>query len=174
MSVKAIPMKMKMMKKSGAERAGDEPVDQELIDHEEVLRLIPHRPPMLMIDHIEDFIADKGAIGVKHLKEDDMFFQGHFPSRKVMPGVMIVEAMAQTAAAVVMKTLGQGTEGNLVYFMSIESTKFRKPVVPGQELRLHVVKRKNKRNVWKFSGEAYVEGVLVAQAQFSAMLLDEK
>ncbi len=165
----AIP-KMQMKKKDIAE---DQILDG-VMDRDAIMQMIPHRPPMLLIDEVREVILDKSAVGIKRVREDDHFFEGHFPSRPVMPGVMIIEAMAQTAAVLVVKTLGEEAEGSLVYFMSVDGAKFRKPVVPGNELRLHVKKKKNKRNVWKFAAEAYVDGTLVAQSMFSAMLLDEK
>ena len=170
-------MALKALKKKKAQKAAEEAGTGKLlasfIDKEGIKKLIPHREPMLLIDELRDVIDGESAIGVKHLKEDDHFFQGHFPSRPVMPGVMIVEALAQTAAAFVVKMLDKEGEENLVYFMSIENARFRKPVLPGQKLELLVRKIKNKRNVWKFSGEAYVDDTLVSQATFSAMMVDE-
>ncbi|MEZ5648295.1 MAG: 3-hydroxyacyl-ACP dehydratase FabZ [Alphaproteobacteria bacterium] len=138
-----------------------------------IMKMIPHRYPFLMIDRIVDAVANKHAIGIKNVTINEPFFQGHFPLRPVMPGVLMVEAMAQTAAALVVYTLGPASEGKLVYFMSVEEAKFRKPVFPGCELHLHVIKQQNRRNVWKFRGEAYVEGQLMAEAIFAAMIMDD-
>lgn len=143
------------------------------IDTEGVMRMIPHRYPFLMIDKIVDLIPGASATGVKNVSINEPYFQGHFPSRPVMPGVLLIEAMAQTAAVVVVHSLGDQFEGKLVYFMSVESARFRKPVFPGDTLHVHVVRERNRANVWKFSGEAKVDGVLVAEAVYTAMILDE-
>jgi 3-hydroxyacyl-[acyl-carrier-protein] dehydratase len=142
------------------------------INLQRVLQMIPHRYPFLMIDRVEGVITDKSAIGVKNVTINEPFFQGHFPSEPVMPGVLIIEAMAQTAAVLVVHTLGKAFEGKLVYFMSVDSARFRKPVVPGDQLRIHVVKDRHRGMVWKFNAEAKVDGVLVAEATYAAMILD--
>jgi 3-hydroxyacyl-[acyl-carrier-protein] dehydratase len=142
------------------------------INLQRVLQMIPHRYPFLMIDRVEEVITDKSAIGVKNVTINEPFFQGHFPSEPVMPGVLIIEAMAQTAAVLVVHTLGKAFEGKLVYFMSVDSARFRKPVVPGDQLRIHVIKDRNRGMVWKFTAEAKVDGVLVAEATYAAMILD--
>lgn len=128
---------------------------------------------MLMIDRIVDVVANLRATGIKNVSINEPFFQGHFPSHAVMPGVLIIEAMAQTAAVLVVSSLGPESEGRLVYFMSIDSARFRKPVVPGDTIHLHVEKQRNRGNVWKFKGEAKVDGVLVAEATYAAMIRDE-
>ena len=133
---------------------------------------IPHRYPMLMIDRIVDMIGDQSATGVKNVTVNEQFFQGHFPGHPVMPGVLIVEAMAQTAAVLVVETLGPLAAGKLVYFMTIDNAKFRRPVVPGDQLRIHVTKVRSRNNVWRFTGVARVDGVAVAEATFSAMIMD--
>lgn len=143
------------------------------VDILDVMRMIPHRYPMLMIDRVIDIVPDVSAVGVKNVTINEPFFQGHFPSRPIMPGVMIVEAMAQTAAVLVVKTLGLEAEGKLVYFMTIDEARFRKPVTPGDSLRIHVQKQRNRGSVWKFSAEAKVDGVVHAQAEFSAMIVDK-
>ena len=143
------------------------------IDIDGVMRMIPHRYPFLMIDRIVDLIPGAGATGIKNVSINEPYFQGHFPSRPVMPGVLLIEAMAQTAAVVVVHSLGPQSEGRLVYFMSVESARFRKPVFPGDTLHVHVVRQRNRGNVWKFSGEAKVDGVLVAEAVYTAMILDD-
>jgi len=137
-----------------------------------IMKMIPHRYPFLMIDRVTDVRENHQAIGIKNVTIGDYFFQGHFPSRPVMPGVLIIEAMAQTAAVLVVHTLGAASEGKLVYFMSVEEAKFRKPVFPGSELHLQVTKLQNRRNVWKFRGDAYVDGQLMAEATFAAMIMD--
>ncbi|MFC7050580.1 3-hydroxyacyl-ACP dehydratase FabZ [Emcibacter nanhaiensis] len=143
------------------------------IDVLRIMELIPHRYPMLLIDGLKDIEAGETAVGVKNVTINEHFFQGHFPDQPVMPGVLIVEAMAQTAAAMVMLTLGQEAEGKIVYFMSIDGAKFRRPVVPGDQLELHVKKEQNRRNVWKFSGQGKVNGQLVAEATYTAMIVED-
>lgn len=139
---------------------------------EEIMSLIPHRYPMLLIDRVEDIQPDYSAVGIKNVSMNEWFFQGHFPKKPIFPGVLIVEAMAQTAAVLVMKTLDVKEE-KLVYFMSVEEAKFRKPVVPGDVLRLKVTKDKNRGPVWKFKGEAFVGDALVAESTFAAMIADQ-
>jgi 3-hydroxyacyl-[acyl-carrier-protein] dehydratase len=143
------------------------------IDILRIMEMIPHRYPMLMIDRITDAIANVSAIGIKNVSINEHFFQGHFPQRPVMPGVLIVEAMAQTAGVLVVHTLGAESEGKLVYFMSIDDARFRRPVTPGDTVYIHVSKIQHRRNVWKFKGEAKVNGALCAEATFAAMILDE-
>lgn len=143
------------------------------IDINRVMQMIPHRHPFLMIDRVVDLVSDVSATGVKNLSINEPFFQGHFPGRPVMPGVLIIEAMAQTAAVLVVHTLGPGSEGKLVYFMSVDSCRFRRPVFPGSTLYVHVTKQRKRGNVWKFSAKAKVDGSLVAEATFAAMILDD-
>ena len=142
------------------------------ISIERIMEMIPHRYPFLMIDQVVDVVADESAVGVKNVTINEPFFQGHFPERAVMPGVLILEAMAQSAAVLVVHTLGEDAEGKLVYFMSINDARFRKPVFPGDTLHVHVVKRRQRGNVWKFHGEAKVNGKVAAEATFAAMILD--
>jgi len=152
---------------------GDATGAGETIDLAGIMELIPHRYPMLLIDRVEDVRLDDSAVGVKNVTINEHFFQGHFPARPVMPGVLIIEAMAQTAAVLAAKTIGEEAKGKLVYFMSIEAAKFRKPVVPGDVLKLHVAKlRGGNRRVWKLTGEAKVNGVKVSEAELTAMIAD--
>jgi 3-hydroxyacyl-[acyl-carrier-protein] dehydratase len=137
-----------------------------------IMKMIPHRYPMLMIDRVVDMVPDVSAVGIKNVSINEPQFAGHFPSHPVMPGVMIVEAMAQTAAVLVVHTLGPASEGKLVYFMTIDNARFRKPVVPGDRMSVHVQKLRSRGPVWKFRAEAKVEGSLVAEAEYSAMILD--
>jgi 3-hydroxyacyl-[acyl-carrier-protein] dehydratase len=143
------------------------------IDRERIMEMIPHRDPFLMIEKVVDVIENERATGIKTVSPDEYYFRGHFPSRPIMPGVLIIEAMAQTAAVLVVQTLGPAAEGKLVYFMSVDHARFRKPVVPGNVLHIHVTKQRNRGNVWKFDGKAEVGGQLAAEAVFAAMILDD-
>jgi 3-hydroxyacyl-[acyl-carrier-protein] dehydratase len=149
-------------------------VQGKVIDINRIIQMIPHRYPFLMVDRLERVIPNESAVGIKNVTINEPFFQGHFPSRPVFPGVLIVESMAQTAAVLVVETLGESAEGKLVYFMSVENCRFRKPVGPGDQLHIHVHKERSRGNVWKFRGEAKVDDTLVAEATFAAMILDEK
>src|SRR5579862_6091086 len=122
------------------------------IDIQRIMEMIPHRHPFLMIDRVVDVVANARATGIKNISINENYFQGHFPARPVMPGVLIIEAMAQTAAVLVVYTLGAQAEGKLVYFMSVDNARFRRPVFPGDRLAVHVVKQRNRGNVWKFEG----------------------
>lgn len=144
-----------------------------MINIERIMEMIPHRYPFLMIDRMEEVIANESAIGIKNVSVNEPHFQGHFPGRPVMPGVLLIEAMAQTAAVLVVETLGPDAEGKLVYFMTIDNARFRQPVVPGDTVKVHVTKLQNRRNVWKFRGEAKVGDKLCAEATFAAMILDD-
>ncbi|HYG88249.1 MAG TPA: 3-hydroxyacyl-ACP dehydratase FabZ [Azospirillum sp.] len=144
------------------------------LDIMRIMQMIPHRYPMLMIERVVDIVLGESAVGIKNVSINEPFFAGHFPSRPVMPGVLLIEAMAQTAAVLVVSTLGPEAEGKLVYFMTIDEARFRKPVTPGDTVHIHVTKQRNRGNVWKFKGEAKVNNVLVAEAIYSAMILDEK
>ena len=143
------------------------------IDVNRVMELIPHRYPFLMVDRIDEIELGVRAVGTKNVTINEGFFQGHFPSRPVFPGVLIIEAMAQTAGCFVVATLGEEAEGKLVYFMTIDDARFRKPVGPGDQMKIHVEKVRNRGPVWKFTGEAKVDDVLVAEATFSAMIVDK-
>ncbi|MGE5540079.1 MAG: 3-hydroxyacyl-ACP dehydratase FabZ [Gemmatimonas sp.] len=146
--------------------------DGTTIDIQRIMQMIPHRYPFLMIDRVIEAVPNVSAIGVKNVSIGEPFFQGHFPTQPVMPGVLIIEAMAQTAAVLVVHTLGPESEGKLVYFMTVDSARFRKPVVPGDQLFIHVRKERNRGNVWKFTAEAKVNGTLCAEATYAAMILD--
>lgn len=145
-------------------------VEREL-DVTRIMQLIPHRFPMLLIDRVIDIVAGESCTGIKNVTINEHFFAGHFPSRPVMPGVMIVEAMAQTSATLVAHSLGAEAEGKLVYFMSIEDARFRRPIVPGDQIHIKVTKLQTRRNVWRFKGEALVGGVLCAEATYAAMIV---
>lgn len=141
------------------------------LDIKRIMKMIPHRYPMLLVDKIVDIVPEDSCTGIKNVTINEPFFTGHFPDAPVMPGVLIVEAMAQTSAVLVMHTLGAEAEGKLVYFMSIEEARFRKPVVPGDRLEIKVKRVQNRRNVWKFRGEGWVDGTLCAEATYTAMIV---
>jgi 3-hydroxyacyl-[acyl-carrier-protein] dehydratase len=142
----------------------------ESFDTARIMEMIPHRPPMLLIERVEQVVAGESATGIKTVVPEDMFLQGHFPGHPVMPGVMIVEAMAQSAAVLAIHSMGAEAEGKIVYFMTISDAKFRRPVTPGDELRLEVKVERARKTVWRFSGRATVNGELAAEASFSAMV----
>ena len=144
----------------------------ETVDILRILQDIPHRPPFLLIDRVVELRRNVSAVGIKNVSVNDGFFVGHFPNHPVMPGVLIIEAMAQTAAVLVVETLGPDAAGRVVYFMSIEGAKFRRPVVPGDQLRIHVNKDRNRGNVWKFNAVARVDGISVAEATYAAMIME--
>jgi 3-hydroxyacyl-[acyl-carrier-protein] dehydratase len=136
----------------------------------EILGSLPHRYPFLLVDRIVDIKGDESGIGVKNVTINEPQFMGHFPERPVMPGVLLIEAMAQTAGVIVMRAQGQKERPKLVYFMTIDSAKFRKPVTPGDRVELHMTKTAQKRNIWWYQGRAMVDGALVCEAQISAMM----
>ena len=156
----------------GTADSDGKPAVETTVDVNRVMELIPHRYPFLMVDKIEEIELGARVIGIKNVSINENFFQGHFPSRPVFPGVLIIESMAQTAGCLVVATLGKEAEGKLVYFMTIDDARFRKPVVPGDQLKIHVEKSRNRGSVWKFTGAAKVDDVLVAEATFSAMIMD--
>lgn len=141
------------------------------LDVNEIKECLPHRYPMLMIDRVEDLVLGESAIGIKNVTANEPFFQGHFPSKPIMPGVFIVEALGQTAGVVVSKTMSLEKSGGLVYFMSMDGVRFRKLVEPGDTLHLHVQKDRSRGNVWRFKGKAFVNEALVAEAIFTAMIV---
>jgi 3-hydroxyacyl-[acyl-carrier-protein] dehydratase len=142
------------------------------LDIDTIKRMIPHRYPFLMIDRVVEVKAETSAVGIKNVTANEPHFEGHFPGRPIMPGVLIVEAMAQTAAALVVASIGPAAEGKPVYFMTIDQARFRRPVRPGDQLRIKVVKQHKKLSVWKFVGRATVLDQLVAEAIISAKIMD--
>jgi 3-hydroxyacyl-[acyl-carrier-protein] dehydratase len=161
------------MDETKPETAGGAGETIELVDIARIMHAIPHRYPFLMIDRVVDVVRNRSAVGIKNVSVNEHFFQGHFPGHPVMPGVLIIESMAQTAAVLVVETLGEKAAGKVVYFMSVEGAKFRRPVVPGDQVRVHVTKERNRGNVWKFHAVARVDGVSVAEATYAAMLMDK-
>ena len=140
------------------------------IDIEEIMNLIPHRYPFLFVDKIISLKVNESAIGVKNVTANEAFFTGHFPKKKVMPGVLIIEALAQTAGILVSKSKNFSKD-NIVYFTSIEEAKFKKVVTPGDQVHLHVTIVKNKLNLWKIDGVAKVNDQIVSEAKLSAMVV---
>ena len=153
--------------------SGEQPIEIiEVCDIGRIMEALPHRYPFLMIDRVVDLILGDSATGIKNVTINDNFFQGHFPGHPVMPGVLIIEAMAQTSAVVVLESMRMEREGKVVYFMSIESAKFRRRVLPGDQLRVHVKKERRRGPVWRFNAVAKVDGVVVAEATYTAMITD--
>ena len=142
------------------------------IDLKQIMQMIPHRYPFLMIDKVVNVVRGTSATGVKNVTINEHYFQGHFPRWPVMPGVLIIEAMAQTAAVMVVDAIGDLAAGKLVYFTSIDNARFRRPVVPGSTLLIHVERVHNRGPVWKFHGRATVEDKLMAEATYAAMIMD--
>ena len=145
-------------------------VAMDVIDINRIMEMIPHRYPILLVDRMEEVEISESAVGIKNVTMNEPHFMGHFPQKPIMPGVLIVEAMAQTAAILVVHTMGAHAEGKLVYFMTIENARFRQPVIPGDVLRLKVTKQQRRETVWKFNGEAIVNDKVVADASFKAMI----
>lgn len=146
----------------------------ELVNIAEIMSIMPHRYPFLLIDRVKDIKAGESCTGIKNVTIDEPFFQGHFPDSPVMPGVLIIEAMAQTSALLIYESFFKDTKDKGVLLMSIEGAKFRKPVIPGDQMLLYVKKEHNHSNVWKFKAEARVDDKLVAEATFCAMITDKK
>lgn len=142
------------------------------VDINGVMRLIPHRYPFLLVDRVTGLEAFKRATGIKNVTINEPFFQGHFPTDPIMPGVLLVEAMAQTAAVLVIASMGAAAAGSLVYFMSIDGARFRRPVRPGDRLELSIEVLRSKLGVSKFKGQASAAGQLAAEAEFTAKILD--
>jgi 3-hydroxyacyl-[acyl-carrier-protein] dehydratase len=140
-------------------------------DIQRLLQLLPHRYPMLLVDRIVEARGDEYCIGIKNVTMNEPQFMGHFPGQPVMPGVLVVEAMAQTAGALVAANQGLGDRALQVLLMTIDKAKFRKPVVPGDQMRLHLTKINKRRNIWWYRGEAKVDGVLVCEAEVSALMV---
>jgi 3-hydroxyacyl-[acyl-carrier-protein] dehydratase len=138
----------------------------------DILTLLPHRYPFLMVDRIVDMDGDRSAIGIKNVTANEPYFQGHFPGNPVMPGVLLIEGMAQTAGALCMRHLEAFKQPPLVYFMAIDKARFRRPVVPGDTVHYHVQKMRHRGRVWRFRAQALVDGALVAEAEVSAVIVE--
>ncbi len=154
------------------EQTETEPTER-VADLARIKRMIPHRYPFLLIDRVQAIKPHDSAVGIKNVTANEPHFEGHFPQEAVMPGVLIVEAMAQTAGVLVVDSLGQEGEDLLVYFMTLDKTRFRRKVVPGDRLELHVRILRGRGKVFKFWGEARVGPDLMAEAEFSAMIIDK-
>jgi 3-hydroxyacyl-[acyl-carrier-protein] dehydratase len=144
----------------------------DVLNIDQIKKLIPHRPPILLIDRVENIISDTEATGIKAVSGNEPYFVGHFPDFPVMPGVLIVEAIAQTASVMVAAATPDFTSEKLVFFTTIEKARFRQPVRPGDLIEMRVVKTAAKGSLWKFKGTAKVAGKLVAEAEFGAMIVD--
>ena len=145
----------------------------ESYDIQKLLALLPHRYPFLLVDRIIDAIGDESCIGIKNVTANETQFMGHYPERPIMPGVLLIEGMAQTAGALCVASLGPTDKPPAVYLMTVDKAKFRKPVVPGDRVEFHMSKFAKKRNMWWFRGQAKVDGALVCEAEISAMLIKE-
>jgi 3-hydroxyacyl-[acyl-carrier-protein] dehydratase len=143
-----------------------------MMDIKEIQKFLPHRYPFLLVDRIIEIEPGTKAVGIKNVTFNEGFFQGHFPGQPIMPGVLIIEAMAQVGG--LLAFCSGVNVGKTVYFMSIEKAKFRKPVVPGDQLRLEINVLHQRGNVWKFSGNAIVEQKVAAEAEFTAMVTDRE
>ena len=142
------------------------------LDIKRVMAALPHRYPMLLVDRVESIEPDKGIVAIKAVTMNEGFFQGHFPGRPIMPGVLIVEALAQAAGVLAVESLGLANSGKLVYFMAIEGAKFRQPVEPGVLLRLEVEFLQKRSRVCKFAGRALLDGEVATECEFTAMIAD--
>jgi 3-hydroxyacyl-[acyl-carrier-protein] dehydratase len=145
-----------------------------MIEINEIMKILPHAYPFLLVDRIVEMDPGKRIVGIKNVTYNEPFFPGHFPGRPIMPGVLIVEALAQTAGVLVFKSLPEEKYGQAVFFLGIDNVRFRKPVTPGDQLRLEVEITKHRQAIWGFKGKASVDGKLVAEAELLAMLGDEK
>jgi len=145
----------------------------EAIDIKRMLELLPHRYPFLLVDRIVEARGDEYCVGIKNVTFNEPQFMGHFPGNPVMPGVLLIEAMAQTAGALCISGQPRDAKPSVVYLMTIDKAKFRKPVVPGDQVKIHMTRIAKKRNIWWFRGEAKVDGVLCCEAEVSAMLVSK-
>ena len=166
------PRSRKAARKEPVSTKGEAKGKLESADIAEIMRLLPHRYPFLLVDKIIDMDGDHSATGIKNVTVNEPYFQGHFPGNPVMPGVLIIEGMAQTAGALCMRFLDDFKSPPLVYFMAIDKARFRRPVVPGDTLHYHVEKIRHRGRVWRFGTQATVDGEIVAEAEVSAVIID--
>ena len=142
-----------------------------MLNTRDIKKIMPHRYPFLLVDRVTEIEPNKKAVGLKNVTFNEPFFQGHFPGNPIMPGVLVLEAMAQVSGILAMHNRPKGSS---VYFMSIEKAKFRKPVVPGDQLQFEISVLQKRKNVWKFAGQTFVDGKVVAEAEFKAMIIEEE
>ena len=145
-----------------------------MIEIEEIMNILPHAYPFLLVDRIIEIELDKRVVGIKNVTYNEPFFQGHFPGRPIMPGVLIIEGMAQTAGVLAFKSMPDEYLKKPVYFLGMDNVRFRKPVIPGDQLRFELEVTKHRHSIWGFRGKAFVDGKLAAEADLLAMLGDEK
>jgi 3-hydroxyacyl-[acyl-carrier-protein] dehydratase len=145
-----------------------------MIQINEIMELLPHGYPFLLVDRIVELEKGERIVGIKNVTINEHFFQGHFPGQPIMPGVLIIEAMAQTAGVLFFKSMPEGVRKKAVYFMTIDKVRFRRPVIPGDQLRMEMVVSKQRKAIWGFTGKAYVEDQLAAEAELMAMLGDKE
>jgi 3-hydroxyacyl-[acyl-carrier-protein] dehydratase len=141
-----------------------------MIEIKEIMKILPHAYPFLLVDRIVEMELEKRIVGIKNVTYNEPFFPGHFPNRPIMPGVLIVEAMAQTAGVLAFKSLSEEDQGKPIYFLGMDNVRFRKPVIPGDQLRLELEVTRHRQSIWGFKGKAFVDGKLVAEADLLAML----
>jgi 3-hydroxyacyl-[acyl-carrier-protein] dehydratase len=161
------------MATTGATRMNETVLTLEAVEIAEILKTLPHRYPFLMVDRIVDLRGDESAIGIKNVTVNEPQFLGHFPGNPVFPGVLLIEGMAQTAGVLCLKSLGTSEKPQLVYFLTIDKARFRKPVVPGDRVEYHMTKINRRKKMWWFRGEAKVAGELVAEAEVGAIIADK-
>jgi len=147
--------------------------DPRIIEPAELLKVLPHRYPFLLVDRIIEVNGDESCIGIKNVTFNEPFFQGHFPGRPVMPGVLMIEGMAQTAGAICSKSVGYETAPPNVFFLTVDKAKFRKPVLPGDTIEYHMKLIRKRRTMWWFHGDARVRGVTVCEAEVGAMIVED-
>ena len=157
-----------------ADTPSNQKSELDAIDINRILEYLPHRYPMLLVDKVRDIIPGESALGIKNVTVNEPHFQGHFPGQPIMPGVLIVEAMAQTAAILAVLTMAEKSVGKLVYFMSIDKCRFRRPVVPGDVMEIKVVFERRRGTVWRFECEATVDGERASEAVLVAMIVDKQ
>ena len=141
-----------------------------MIEIKEIMTILPHAYPFLLVDRIVEMELGKRIVGIKNVTFNEPFFQGHFPNRPIMPGVLIVEAMAQTAGVLALKSMPEGSQKKPIYFLGMDNVRFRKPVIPGDQLRFELEITRHRQSIWGFKGKAFVDGTLVAEADLLAML----